>query len=166
MQLVGGLGGLAEELSRHSEVGHDRVPGVQREPQVLAAAADVQDLPLGQYGGEVPLAGQVPADRAGVVYLGGGDGTTDEPPGQALAYRLDLGKLGHVRSRTSIRRPGRRRTRGRTRRTRPAPAPRPGSGTGLPASRPATMSTQTQSAAAARRARTPTPRTPRHAPAG
>jgi hypothetical protein len=78
-------------------VGDDRVAGVEREPEVLAAPADVEDLAVGEDGGEVLGAGQVAADGAGVVYLDGVDGPAGDPAGQALAYRLDLGKFWHFR---------------------------------------------------------------------
>src|SRR5262249_55334686 len=87
--------GLAAQLPGHAEVGDDRVAGVEREPEVLAAPADIEDLAVRQDGREMRLTGQVAADRAGVGVLDGVNGAAGDPAGQALAYRLDLGKFRH-----------------------------------------------------------------------
>ena len=76
-------------------MGEDRVAGVERQPQVLAAPVHVEDLPPGQYRGEVHRAGQVPADRAGVVHLDGRDGAAGDPAGEAGPDGLDFGQLRH-----------------------------------------------------------------------
>jgi hypothetical protein len=91
------LGGrrLHQQLAAHAEVADDRVAGVEREPEVLAAAGHVEDRAAGQHGDEMRVAGQMAADRAGVVHLDGRDGPAGHPLGQALPDGLDLGQLGH-----------------------------------------------------------------------
>jgi hypothetical protein len=89
---------LDEELPAHAEVGQEGVGVVQRQPEVLAAAAHPGHDPARGGGCEVRRSGQVPADRARVEDLDGVDAVTHDVLRQTSAYDLDLGQLGHVRT--------------------------------------------------------------------
>jgi hypothetical protein len=88
------LGRLDQELAAHAQVADDRVTGIQQQPQVFAAAGDIEDGAPGQHRDEVGVAGQVAADRAGVVHLDRRDGATGHPLGQPLPDGLHLGEFG------------------------------------------------------------------------
>jgi hypothetical protein len=94
--LVRRVGALDEQLPAHAEVGGDGLAGVQRQPQVLAAALRRGDRPAHDPPGEVRGTGLVPPDRPGVVHLDRVDGPAGHPPREAVADDLDLGELGHA----------------------------------------------------------------------
>ena len=68
---------------------------VERQPQVLAAAAGAGDGPSGEAGGEVGTAGDVPPYGARVVDTDGGDRAAGDPALDPAADDLDLGQLRH-----------------------------------------------------------------------
>jgi len=88
-------GGTDQELSAHAQVRDQRVGGVEREPQVLAASAGPQHRPAGEPGGKVDASCRVPPNRARVQDRDPVDRAPDDPPLQAPADDLDLGQLGH-----------------------------------------------------------------------
>ena len=91
----GGGGRLHQHLAAHAEVAEQGVTGVQRQPQVLAAAAGVGEGAPGQPGDEVVGPGEVPSDRAGVQHLHCGDVPVQHVTREAATDDLDLGKLRH-----------------------------------------------------------------------
>ncbi len=74
------------------------VAGVEREPEVLAAAAGGEHPAAGEPVREVGGPGGVPAHRARVQHLDPLDRPADDVRVQAAADHLDLGKLGHGRA--------------------------------------------------------------------
>jgi hypothetical protein len=82
-----------EQLPAHPEVTDERVAGVERQPQVLAAAQRRVDTPAGEQVDEVALPGQVTADRARVRHGDRGDPAPDDAAGETEADDLDLGQL-------------------------------------------------------------------------
>jgi hypothetical protein len=96
VRLVRGGRLLDEQLTAHAEVGEDRVVmAVERQPQVLAAAAGPRDGPSGEAGSEVGAAGHMAAHGPGVVHLDHGDRAAGDPALDPAADDLDLGQLGH-----------------------------------------------------------------------
>ena len=67
--LVGRAGRLDQHLAAHAEVAEQGVAVVERQPEVLAAAAGGLDPAAGQRGGEAGRAARVAAYRAGVQHL-------------------------------------------------------------------------------------------------
>ena len=89
------VGRYDEQLTAHPEVPGEGVAGVQRQPEVLAAAAGAEHGAPDQHVGEVLRAGQVPTYRPGVMDLDAGDRAAGDACLQAEADDLDLGQLRH-----------------------------------------------------------------------
>ncbi|GDY62497.1 hypothetical protein SAV14893_018900 [Streptomyces avermitilis] len=109
MPLVGTVVRLHQQLTAHSEMRQDgRVGRLQREPEVLSAAARHPDPPALQAVREVLAARGVASYGTWVQHLDIGDGAVGDPPLQASPYNLDLGQFGHDDSPTHhSARPGR-----------------------------------------------------------
>ena len=67
--LVGRRGRLDQDLAAHAEVAEQRVAVVERQPEVLAAAAGRLDPAAGQRRGEAGRAARVTAHRTRVQHL-------------------------------------------------------------------------------------------------
>jgi hypothetical protein len=68
-----------------------------RQPEVLASAANVPDLPMSQGGSEILRPGEVTPDRARVEDLDVAERTSGHVPGEASPDTLHLWKLWHRR---------------------------------------------------------------------
>ncbi len=95
MPLVGGVGGLHEQLAAHAEVAEEGVTVVEGQPQVLAAAPGRLDAAPGQGVGEPRGAARVAAHGAGMEDVDPGDGGAEDVALEAGPDDLDLGELGH-----------------------------------------------------------------------
>jgi hypothetical protein len=106
---------LHEQLTAHAEVRDERLVrgllrqartsvGSERDPQILAAPRGLEQPPTRQPRGEVRCAWNVPAYRAGMEHVHGGDDSAGDETGQPAADDLDFGKFGHSGS-VLIRRP-------------------------------------------------------------
>ena len=84
-----------QQLAAHAQVPGERVAGVQRQPQVLAAALGGKQRPALEQRAEVVGAGLVPAHRPGVRDLDPLDHPARDAALEAAAHDLDLGQLGH-----------------------------------------------------------------------
>ncbi len=135
MGLLRGLGRLHQQLPAHAEVAGERVPGVQREPEVLAAAPCGQQGPAGEQCPEVLGSRHVPAHRPRVRDLHRRDRAADHAALQApggrprprAARALGADRGGRSRQRAPAPRAAGRPGRPPARRPsccRPSPSPR------------------------------------------
>lgn len=97
--LVGGVGRLDKQLPTHPQVQQQRaaVTGGARkdQPEVLPAAAGIDDLGMPHPRGEVVGAGGVAAGDPGAGQLDVRHRPADDVGRQALANHLDLGQFRH-----------------------------------------------------------------------
>ena len=85
-----------QHLSAHPEMHHEGgVAVLQRQPQVLAAAAGAGDARVEQPRGEVGGPGLVTAHRAGVMHPHRGDAFTRNVRLQSPPNDLDFGQFRH-----------------------------------------------------------------------
>ncbi|GAA3081808.1 hypothetical protein GCM10020254_27740 [Streptomyces goshikiensis] len=97
--LVGGVGGLYEQLPAHAEVAeHGQVPPREGQPEVLPPPLGHSDGLAPQPRGEVHASGGVPAHGPRVQHLDVLDGPPCHPALQSAPDDFDFGQLGHVGS--------------------------------------------------------------------